>query len=214
MIDGLLSLRTGNVESVSMPWSYQLYNAVTNQWSWWISFPGGSLQIVFVSLLGLVFPYSMSTVQWNNHAFGPQEHDTQVRQVDCSIVYWCIVEGVCRRNLPLQQLTWSGVMSISVAIHIVHFPLSRLSSQEVHGVISQHNIRLQIHMRSWLGYSHHKHQVCHSPARDTEKLTNVWPKYFGTNRIIDNCHWFPGVIWRKRNNHLDIMRTFLSSLKV
>ena len=36
--------------------------------------------------------------------------------------------------------------------------------------------------------SHHKHPVCQSPAGDAEKLTNVWSRYFGTNRIIDNWH--------------------------
>ena len=60
---------------------------------------------------------------WINN-FWSQEHDTQVRHADCSISYWWIVEGVplpvCGRNLPLQQLTWSGVMSISAAIHRVH----------------------------------------------------------------------------------------------
>ena len=41
----------------------------------------------------------------------------------CQLLHWCIVEGVllwvCCRNLPHQQLTWSGVLSISAAIHIV-----------------------------------------------------------------------------------------------
>ena len=32
--------------------------------------------------------------------------------------------------------------------------------------------------------SHHKHPVCQSYAGDTEKLTSVWSRYFGTNRII------------------------------
>ena len=36
--------------------------------------------------------------------------------------------------------------------------------------------------------SHHKHPVCQSPAGEAEKLTNVWSRYFGTNRIIDNWH--------------------------
>ena len=48
--------------------------------------------------------------------------------------------------------------------------------------------------------SHHKHPVCQSPAGDAEKLTNVWWRYFGTNRIIDNWHWCLGVMWRKRKN--------------
>ena len=34
----------------------------------------------------------------------------------------------------------------------------------------------------------------------SEKLTNVWSRYFGTNRIIENWHWCLGVIWRKRKN--------------
>ena len=34
--------------------------------------------------------------------------------------------------------------------------------------------------------SHHKHTVCQCPGGDAEKLTNVWSRYFGTNRIIDN----------------------------
>ena len=51
--------------------------------------------------------------------------------------------------------------------------------------------------------SHHKHPVCQSPAGDDEKLTNVWSMYFGTNRIIDNCHRCLGVMWRKRKNYFD-----------
>ena len=51
--------------------------------------------------------------------------------------------------------------------------------------------------------SHHKHPVCQSPAEDAEKLTNVWSRYFGTNRIIDNWHRCLGVMWRKRKNYFD-----------
>ena len=51
--------------------------------------------------------------------------------------------------------------------------------------------------------SHHKHPVCQSPAGDAEKLTNVWSRYFGTNRIIDNWHRCLGVMWRKRKNYFD-----------
>ena len=51
--------------------------------------------------------------------------------------------------------------------------------------------------------SHHKHPVFQSPAGDAEKLTNVWSMYFGTNQIIDNCHWCLGVMWRKRRNYFD-----------
>ena len=83
--------------------------------------------------------------------------------------------------------------------------------------------------------SHHKHPVCQSPAREAEKLTNVWSRYFGTNRIIDNWHRCLGVMWRKwknyfeklflknlwtvnfhfidPQNYLRIMRTFLSHIK-
>ena len=49
--------------------------------------------------------------------------------------------------------------------------------------------------------SHHKHPVCQSPAGDMEKLTNVWSRYFGTNRIIDNWHRCLGVMWCKRKNY-------------
>ena len=51
--------------------------------------------------------------------------------------------------------------------------------------------------------SHHKHPVCQSPAGEAEKLTNVWSRYFGTNRIIDNWHRCLGVMWRKRKNYFD-----------
>ena len=51
--------------------------------------------------------------------------------------------------------------------------------------------------------SHHKHPVCQSPVRKAEKLTNVWSRCFGTNRIIDNWHWCLGVMWRKRKNYFD-----------
>ena len=83
--------------------------------------------------------------------------------------------------------------------------------------------------------SHHKHPVCQSPAGEAEKLTNVWSRYFGTNRIIDNWHRCLGVMWRKRKtyfeklfqknlwtvnfhfidpqNYLHIMRTFLNHIK-
>ena len=46
--------------------------------------------------------------------------------------------------------------------------------------------------------SYHKHLVCQSLAAEAEKLTNVWSRYFGTNRIIDNWHRCLGVMWRKR----------------
>ena len=84
--------------------------------------------------------------------------------------------------------------------------------------------------------SHHKHPVCQYPAGEAEKLTNVWSRYFGTNRIIDNWHRCLGVMWRKRKNYfeklfkkkiyglsifhfidpqnyLHIMRTFLNHIK-
>ena len=51
--------------------------------------------------------------------------------------------------------------------------------------------------------SHRKHPVCQSPAGDAEKLTNVWSRYFGTNRIIDNWHRCLGVMWRQRKNYFD-----------
>ena len=56
--------------------------------------------------------------------------------------------------------------------------------------------------RDWTS-SHHKHPVCQSPAGDAEKLTNVWSRYFGTNRIIDNWHPCLGVMWRKRKKYFD-----------
>ena len=84
--------------------------------------------------------------------------------------------------------------------------------------------------------SHHKHPVCQSPAGDAQKLTNVWSRYFGTNRIIDNLHRCLGVMWCKRKNYFDkwsktnlwtvnlyfidpqnylhIMRTFLNHIKI
>ena len=46
--------------------------------------------------------------------------------------------------------------------------------------------------------SHHKHPVCQSPAGDAEKLTNVWSRYFGTNRIMDTWHRCLGVMWLRR----------------
>ena len=83
--------------------------------------------------------------------------------------------------------------------------------------------------------SHHKHPVCQSPVGKAEKLTNVWSRYFGPNRIIDNWHRCLGVMWRKRKNisinnskknlwtlnfyfidsqnYLHIMRTFLNHIK-
>ena len=51
--------------------------------------------------------------------------------------------------------------------------------------------------------SHHKHPVGQSPVRKAEKLTNVWWRYFGTNRIIDNWHRCLGVMWRKRKKYFD-----------
>ena len=83
--------------------------------------------------------------------------------------------------------------------------------------------------------SHHKHPVCQSPAGYAEKLTNVWSRYFVTNRIIDNLHRCHGVRWRKLKKYFDkwfkknpwihnfhfidpqnyshIMRTFLDHIK-
>ena len=51
--------------------------------------------------------------------------------------------------------------------------------------------------------SHHKHPVCQSHGGDAEKLTNVWSRYFGTNRIIDNWLRCLGLMWRKRKNDFD-----------
>ena len=51
--------------------------------------------------------------------------------------------------------------------------------------------------------SHHKHPVCQSPTGDAEKLTNVWSRYFETNRIIDNWHQCLGIMWRKWKNYFD-----------
>ena len=56
--------------------------------------------------------------------------------------------------------------------------------------------------RDW-DTSHHKHLVCKSFAGDSEKLINVWSRYFGTTRIIENWHWCLGVMWRKQNNFFD-----------
>ena len=46
--------------------------------------------------------------------------------------------------------------------------------------------------------SHRKYPVCQSPVGDAEKLTNVWSRYFGTNRVIDNWYRCLGIMWRKR----------------
>ena len=48
--------------------------------------------------------------------------------------------------------------------------------------------------------SRHEHPVCQNPVGDTEKLNDVWLRYFGTNWIIDNWHWCLGVMWRIRKN--------------
>ena len=51
--------------------------------------------------------------------------------------------------------------------------------------------------------SYHKHPVCQSPAGEAKKLTNVWSRYFGTNRIIDNWHRCLRVMWLKRKNYFE-----------
>ena len=83
--------------------------------------------------------------------------------------------------------------------------------------------------------SHHKHPVYQSPAGEAEKLTNVWSRYFGMNRIIDNWHqclgecdvngkiilknYFKINLWTVNfhfidpQNYLHIMRTFLNHIK-
>ena len=53
--------------------------------------------------------------------------------------------------------------------------------------------------------SHHKHPVCQSPAGEADKLTNVWSRYFGTNRVIDNWHRCLGVMWRKRKKYFETL---------
>ena len=91
-------------------------------------------------------------------------------------------------------------------------------------------------MRSWLGYLSPQAPASSVSCGDTDKLTNVCSRYFGTNRIVNNWHWCLGVMWRKGNNHFDknnlktilwtvefyfidpqnyfhIMRTFLSYVK-
>ena len=112
-----------------------------------------------------------------------------------------IVEGVPlsvrRRNLHLQQLTWSGVMSISYStfIHQVIGP-SKNSMESFFN--AKFDFKSTCNRDSTT--SHHEHPVCQSPAREAEKLTNFWSRYFETNRIIDNWHRCLGVMWRKRKN--------------
>ena len=92
-------------------------------WSKWLHsyYTSCDAALILFNAPGSVYPLSSSVI---NTLRPEQYHGTQVRHADCPILYWSIVEGVsfwvCRRNLPPQQLTWSCVMSISAAIHIVH----------------------------------------------------------------------------------------------
>ena len=46
--------------------------------------------------------------------------------------------------------------------------------------------------------SHRKHPVCQHPSEDTVKLTSVWWRVLGTNRIIGTWRWsLGGVMWCK-----------------
>ena len=117
-------------------------------------------------------------------------------------MFWAL--KVRRRNLPLQQLIWSGVMSISSVIRIVLFIRQVIGS-------SKNSMELLFNAKfdfksTWNRdsiTSHHKHPVCQSLAAEAEKLTNVWSRYFGTNRIIDNWHRCLGVMWRKRKKYFE-----------
>ena len=74
---------------------------------------------------------------------------------DCSIVYKDIAEGVplrlWGRNLPLQQLTWSGVMSIITFIYRATWPSK--NPMELF-------LNAKILMKSWATAYHHQHLVC------------------------------------------------------
>ena len=49
--------------------------------------------------------------------------------------------------------------------------------------------------RDWTITFLHEHLACQSPSRDTEKSTNGWSRYFGTNRIM----------WRKWKNYFEVL---------
>ena len=80
-------------------------------------------------------------------------------------------------------------------------------------------------MKLWLDYlsPYASGLSAPGPARDTEKLTNFWPRYFGTNQIIDNLQhfdeWLKNFLWIVNfyfidtQNYLHIMPTFPDYMK-
>ena len=156
-------------------------------------------------------------------------------------MYWCIIEGV-----PCTLSLWKKLTSSTANLEWCQVHFSRNSyCTFIHQVIwpGKNSMELFFNVkfdfkstwnRDW-ATSHQKHPVCQSPAGDTERLTNVWSRYFGTNWIIDNWYSCLGVMWCKWYNYfdkwlkkfdrlaiiissshinsLDIMRTFLNYIK-
>ena len=138
-----------------------------------------------------------------------QEHDTQVRNADYSIAYIVYIDNSWRSTTlsPAKKLTSSTANLEWCHAHFIGDSYSTF----IHQVIgpSKNSMKLFFNAKfdfksTWNRDSttfHHKHPVSQSPAGEAEKLTNVWSRYFGTNRIIDNWHRCLGVMWRKRKKY-------------
>ena len=59
--------------------------------------------------------------------------------------------------------------------------------------------------------SQHTHPVCQYPSEDTVKLTSVWWRVFGTNRIIGTWHWSLGGNVTQRENYFE--KWFINCLR-
>ena len=158
------------------------YDQCSNLWGWWYMKRNNSAN------------HMWKFIEWNcqtKHGFHKKiwlfvaDVTENHRNVALKSVMscWCIVIGVplwvCGRNLTLQQLTWSGVMSISAAIHILHLYIRRVNRPGKTPWYLILNAKFDFKStwnRDW-ATSRHKHPVCQFSVGDAEKLTNVWSRY-------------------------------------
>ena len=106
---------------------------------------------------------------------------------------------VCGRNLPLLQLTWSGVSCLFHQRFIIITFIRWIIWSSKNSMELIFNTKFDFIKDIWNGdwtTSHHKHPVCQCPAMDMMgKLTNVWSRFFRMNRITGNWHCCLGIIW-------------------
>ena len=131
------------------------------------------------------------------HISGAWHPSSSYRLLHRVLMYKCCSTALSlRKKLTTSSANFEWCHVHSVAIHTVHL-INRVIWPD------KNSMELFFHFQStWIrdwASPHHEHPVCQSSAGYTEKLTNIWSRYFGKNRIIDNWHLCLKMIWRKRN---------------